>query len=1514
MIVDCPSSVSKPTEHDSVESDERGFALVISLALLSFLFLLVLALVTLVGVEARVAETRQAHALAKANAKLGLQIALGELQKYAGPDQRVTATASILDRYPSTPEVDDIDQPFWTGVWRRSPSAPLNPSGQNVAQPWDATPDSTWDPHPEMELTWLVSGNEGKKSDDGDFLRPYDLSLSDPDDSDDSGDSVWLVNNAVAEREDLRVMAKKSSVSLASVESGSSSSEIPSGSYAYWVGDEGVKTKINVHGANRDPDPTKEFLENAGRFQASPGPHLGQVERPDAPLGLATMSTDKLGEVVSVPELQYLSSEGSEDDDSYKAYFHDLTTDSHGVLSDVLHGGLKRDLTAGLGDDDQFEHYLAGSPLFRDRIRFIKDYDPLDWSKDGNRNLNWTYGLTDEDRWLNGPPWEIVRDYYKLFERVNGSASDDPFSASIAPRPVELNTYPNRNGEFWTEEFRSEPQMNAITPLLLEAKVGHALEMVPTGDTDKNGQPLYRARIAIYPSLALWNPYNVELEAAQYELLWRPDPKFWVYASRERDEWALKVMAHEVAKQIPRKQRLWDENGDGQLSFRNYSKPHPNPPWWDPGARVRIAEIDTMHALFLGSKRGRNISYLQSPGQGGGGTDSVSLGTGLRSVPRAMHRRAFHLYRYAPRPSRHESVSGWVRGNGHWHPIPGGMRYRRPLRLRTNAVRLAPGEKLYFTLAESKVFDPADEHVFNLRNHLGFRNYLHYNIPRQLFPPVPADEPVTFVYTGGGIGGYWLGPFQRQQELDEARQNPQVLGTALFMIKNGVRYPIKKINRGLSGIGVKSNGSYQDYGRADIVVADPSRVIGPRLFNRLSTYAINPELVFLEHNPRSLVDPWHLGPGDQWWRGQETDLEEGIGDSDLTDDTGVVFGTNPNPDESLSGDFYNDGSRIYYGYHGHSFDVAGFYRVSGRNGDEEQILPRSSRAVFFDVPRQPLMSLGALQHVNLCYFGNGPTYAIGNSYATSLVARNRKWTRYNQLSVVPLDYGVSIKRGGNEHQNTIIDYSYYANESLWDGFFFSTVPTYDLDAKKYPPYEDFDQYYVDLCKPLPNPRMVYYTGSDGQHPKVSSEDGLRNFHQAAGNLMVDGAFNVNSTSVDAWKAQLGSLSQSKLRILDLQDDYELTSNGRSEETLSFDSDEFPFPRLSVSTGEPVNPEVDNSNQDFWTGFVSLNEDQLHRLAEEIVQEVKQRGPFLSMGDFVNRRLSNPPDGQHVRRLHKNQWPDETEESRQGFRGTLQAAIHDAGINDGGFRDKYGYPYARDDNDLSRATGLDLIPKNVGQYNQFGFTAAGLGNDWFRWSDWRSSYNRRTNWGRGYEQSTRRKPVPNQPGVYRTSYHPRSGEHSHGEAPENLLAARNSSTGAMMPGWLSQADILTSLGPVINVRSDTFKIRTYGEAGPNFPDLKVWCEAVVQRVPEYVVDVTNFSDEGDAPHARPMEPFEDLNDNGVYDSGEPFTDYDFDGTRSFLQQYGGEQLQNNVNERFGRRFRIIKFRWLSPEEV
>ena len=73
-----------------------GFAIVIALSLMAFIFLLLVSLVSFTRVESQSAATNLAIVEARANALLGLQVALGELQKHAGPDQLVTAPATTV--------------------------------------------------------------------------------------------------------------------------------------------------------------------------------------------------------------------------------------------------------------------------------------------------------------------------------------------------------------------------------------------------------------------------------------------------------------------------------------------------------------------------------------------------------------------------------------------------------------------------------------------------------------------------------------------------------------------------------------------------------------------------------------------------------------------------------------------------------------------------------------------------------------------------------------------------------------------------------------------------------------------------------------------------------------------------------------------------------------------------------------------------------------------------------------------------------------------------------------------------------------------------------------------------------------------------------------------------------------------------------------------------------------------------------------------------------------------------
>ena len=106
----------------SSESPKRGFALVIALSLMSFVLLLVLSLSTLLQVENSTASTSGAQLEARMNAQLGAMIALGDLQRYTGPDQRVTARSDILL---APGERGPAGQERWTGVWSAKDIDPL---------------------------------------------------------------------------------------------------------------------------------------------------------------------------------------------------------------------------------------------------------------------------------------------------------------------------------------------------------------------------------------------------------------------------------------------------------------------------------------------------------------------------------------------------------------------------------------------------------------------------------------------------------------------------------------------------------------------------------------------------------------------------------------------------------------------------------------------------------------------------------------------------------------------------------------------------------------------------------------------------------------------------------------------------------------------------------------------------------------------------------------------------------------------------------------------------------------------------------------------------------------------------------------------------------------------------------------------------------------------------------------------------------------------------------------------
>jgi len=90
----------RPIATECKTQRKRGFALVMALSLLSLVFLLVISLINLVGTDLSLSEVRKERILAKAHARIGMMVAIGEIQKHLGPDTRISATADLLDETP----------------------------------------------------------------------------------------------------------------------------------------------------------------------------------------------------------------------------------------------------------------------------------------------------------------------------------------------------------------------------------------------------------------------------------------------------------------------------------------------------------------------------------------------------------------------------------------------------------------------------------------------------------------------------------------------------------------------------------------------------------------------------------------------------------------------------------------------------------------------------------------------------------------------------------------------------------------------------------------------------------------------------------------------------------------------------------------------------------------------------------------------------------------------------------------------------------------------------------------------------------------------------------------------------------------------------------------------------------------------------------------------------------------------------------------------------------------------
>lgn len=327
----------------------------------------------------------------------------------------------------------------------------------------------------------------------------------------------------------------------------------------------------------------------------------------------------------------------------------------------------------------------------------------------------------------------------------------------------------------------------------------------------------------------------------------------------------------------------------------------------------------------------------------------------------------------------------------------------------------------------------------------------------------------------------------------------------------------------------------------------------------------------------------------------------------------------------------------------------------------------SPNVILFDLPSPDygILSLNTLRHAALTPYSWHPTYIIGHSlrdlHAPSESSAHPDLTEnYSQtFPSTSWDYYIggmksSLRHGGyakeidsqgllqigNQSTSKTIngqnltsqddilpyDIAFETNLNLWDRFFISSMP---LKTST----NEFDWDPDDNTKTLTNRRYQYNPDTNlllqTQIEILTQSGGINHgFWNNAYLLKNKAAFNINSTSIPAWTSFLsGTLAINR----------PLREGIHNNGLLAFARHRLPGNPGNTNDAQPDNPEG-------WSGLRQLQDQEVIALATAIVEQVKLRGPFISVSDFVNRRLTD-------------------RENPNSHMGTIDAAIQKANLNE-----------------------------------------------------------------------------------------------------------------------------------------------------------------------------------------------------------------------------------------------------------
>jgi hypothetical protein len=1120
------------THKKSVFWNRKGFALISSLMIMMLLMLVALAMLSLSSSSVSSAKVGKGISEAKANARMALMLAIGELQEQMGPDQRISANGAIVSQ-------TDVLHPHWTGVWDSwKAGTDTNSQHSTIGDSSEMAP--TYETNRRDYFRgWLLSLNSGDLDTDNalNVTLPMSLALDGKLSPAIDETAIRLVgegslgSGATPEKDYV-------SARLLSVNDPTDPSKIM-GRYGWWIGDESQKARLLSDSYQNGT------LTTAKKIFRSQAP--ASMSNTTAP-GLESITNEQ--EINKLPSLKTLDLIGLDTPPADNApkvsqlNFHSSTIHSNGVLADVREGGLKRDLNTLLER-------------------------PIDVNDSGDEFMLYKFNGAEEQ-----VPIQDLAAFYQLYRDTasfsTGGRGGIKYTASGSIQ-AEVPDYGASDNEYlreYTALYRNPLPAKVQFVLGVGASLITPAEKIAAGATLRPDDE-YKLSLGVKPVISLWNPNNVPLvmNTNASQIMQVGFPPFVIRWKKYRA-----AGAPFFSNFVNLNYAITNEStGDGRSRSLDpyiikvqFAKS--NPIVFEPG-EIKTFTVDIPEANWLEN-------------------DGVAS-FGNRSLYEAKEFSSDGFYVTAKvAPPKSPDVLKLEGGNYQ------GFR-----------MVFAKGDKITFAAypeldgVRSRLVASANEIrggglQFFMKNKDANNRHRNYQ----------------FISRFGQDGG---GPNS---------QTTTVFNADMIMagFPDGEVIPFEsELNAMPGAVGESSIKSFTDAGTARGLLMF-TMMPGAELNNRntagFSAGRRNSTRPFLHGstlNAPQIADNSPAGLYDYGWEWQV----EKINDTE----------------EVLQDDGNNRG---YYG--------GGYGFGSGTTHVVQQYLPvlppisiaslSSAHLGGYSLANNPVVT-GNIKDAELLgdyrqttATGQGglapqTIQAIGNSYAHPNIQPNQAFkTSTRELNTdVPL----------SDQEATYVDHSYLVNKALWDDFFFSSIAPQFTNVELQDAGEDKtaidvaqDFLFSDTSLTLPNRRIVPYTAnlSSGQFGLLESQyddfsDGFAD--KIAAHLMIKGPFNVNSTSEEAWKVLLTSMRDKEVAYLDGNSgdlaDEPFTPSGETPVGPGMLPNNKPILSGNI-TSDPADP----LNQ--WTSWRSLSDGEIDQLAKAIVYQVKQRGPFLSLSEFINRRL------------------------------------------------------------------------------------------------------------------------------------------------------------------------------------------------------------------------------------------------------------------------------------------------------